>query len=349
MKKLIKISPLPFFVFISTLTVLSVGFLLTGCRAPHSGTIVKNVTVTPYWPEWKYLSEFRGDIPLPALYTEGTDQFLHCCISGTGDIDTTDPELNVDEKCLNMLTVSRKVKPALFALVKSTLPEEESRKRKDIISILSTWHIIVYGINYHHVNPESIRLEFENDYCAVPDSSWYRGGREIAVGAVVIDSILFISEKKLAPKSIALVEECMHSRDLKSPFGLVFRLDKSPKGHYRIVVRNIFYAIRTISPYVRKIQLSFDTLYAGKKYSYNGINFTINDYRYNPDLYHFSIDPPRGRKRTYCGVLGKNRSFAVNAKSIGTIKPRKTDYGYQADITLSVIGIKQDHVTDFLH
>ncbi len=331
----------------SILPVLSVCIVLSGCRTSNSGMVIKNVMITPYWPEWKYLNEFRGEMPLPALYTESANHFQYCCISGDDDIDTADPMVYVDEKCMDMLTVSKKIKTTLFTLAGGTFPETEKVKRKNITNILSTWHIIVYGINYLYTHPDSIRLEFQNDYCAIPDSLWYKEGREIVVGAVVIDSILFVSEKKLPPASVALIQECLQSRDLKSPLGLVFRLDKSPKGHYRIVVRNIFYALHTISTYVRKIQLSFDTLYAGKKYSYNGFNFTIDDYMYNPDLYHFSIDPPRGRKRTYCGILGENRSFAVNAKSIGTIKPRKMDYGYQADITLSVIGIKKNHVQGF--
>jgi hypothetical protein len=84
----------------------------------------------------------------------------------------------------------------------------------------------------------------------------------------------------------------------------------------------------------------------GKTYSFNGCRFSIEDDKTNPTIYSFSIDPPKERKRKYCGVIGVNRSFAITSKCIGTIQPRRTGFGYQADIIVSIVGMTQEQVQD---
>lgn len=337
-----------FFLIVHVVTVFII-ILFYGCRISNTGKVVKNIEITPYWPEWKYLSEFMSDIPLPALYTESSNHFHYCCISGTDNVDTANPDLYVDDKCMNMIHVIRKTRAILCTLMVGALPEEKKEKQKDIFTILSTWHGIIFGINYIYINPESICFAFDNKYCAIPDSSWYSEGSEIAVGAVVIDSILMISEDKLPKESVDLLQSYLQSGNLKSRFGLTFKLTRSPRGYFKVTVHNIAYAIRTISPYIRKVHVSFDTLCVGKKYSLNGFNFSINDNKDNPTMYHLSIYPKKGRKQTYCGVLGENRAFAINSKCIGTIQPKRTEYGYKSDIIMLIIGIQQNQIQDFFN
>ena len=329
-------------ILICTVIILT----LSGCRVSETGTVVKNVKLTPNWPRWRYLPEFCSDITLPALYTESSNHFHHCCVTRTGTIDTANPELYVDDKYMDMIYVLKNVKTTLCSLMVDALPVDERESRKDICKIISTWHGIIYGINYVCVNPESVRFKFQKDHCAIPDSAWYKQGKEIAVGAVVIDSILLISEDKLPEKSIAVLQTCLQKGDLISRSGMAFSMIKSEKGYYKVRARSIIYAIRTISPYIRKVHLSFDTLYLSRTYSFNGCRFSIEDDKTNPTIYSFSIDPPKGRKRKYCGVIGVNRSFAVTSKCIGTIQPRRTGFGYQADIIVSIVGMTQDQVQD---
>jgi len=324
----------------------SIILTLSGCRAPETGTVVRNIKLTPNWPRWRYLPEFCSDITLPALYTESSNHFHHCCVARTGTVDTANPELYVDDKCMDMIHVLKNVKATLCSLMVDALPVDERENRKDVCRIVSTWHGIIYGIHYVYVKPESVRFRFQKDHCAIPDSAWYMQGKEIAVGAVVIDSILLISEDKLPDKSIEVLQACLQKEDLKSGSGMVFTMIKSEKGYYKVRVRSVIYAIRTISPYIRRVQLAFDTLFMGKTYSFNGCRFSIEDDKTNPTIYSFSLDPPKGRKRKYCGVIGVNRSFAVTTKCIGTIQPRRTGFGYQADITVSIVGMTQDQIQD---
>lgn len=318
----------------------------SGCRISDTGTVVKDVKLTPNWPRWKYLPEFCSSVILPALYTESSNRFHHCCVTNTDNIDTANPELYVDDKCMDMIYVLKNVKATLCSLMINALPVDERENPDDICRIVSTWHGIIYGISYIYVNPESILFEFEKDHCAIPDSEWYKQGKEIAAGAVVIDSIVLISEDKLPEKSVDVVETCLQKGDLTSGTGLVFTMLKSEKGYYKVRVRSIIYAIRIISPYIRKVHLSFDSLYLGKIYVFNRCKFSIDDDKTNPTIYSFTLDPPQGRKRKYCGVIGASRSFAVTSKCIGTILPRRTDFGYQADITVSIVGITQNEIQD---
>lgn len=329
--------------------ILCSGILCIGCRTPHSGTMVKNVKLTPFWPEWKQLPEFRNAIPLPSLYTENADKFQDCCISGTSDIDTADPNVYVDDKCLDLIPVMKQIKATLASLMAGAVYPDKKEALRETAALLSTWHGIVFGMKYIYIPTDSIKLHFQNDNCAVPDTAWYKRGRKIAVGAALIDSIILISEDKLPEKSVELLHACFKERNLVSRFDLAFELVKSPKNYYKITVRNIVYAIRTISPYVREMHFTFDTLYAGKKYSFNGFSFSIENNRNSSSMYYFNIDPPRGRRMRYCGVMGENRAFAVNEKCIGSIQPERTGYGFRADVAVSIIGIKQSQIQDIFN
>lgn len=325
--------------------VLSFFFLLLsalhmGCNS-HRGVVIKNRKLTPYWSEWVFLREYRGEISLPALYTTRSDRLQPFCASCSDSLSLGDPDIFVDKRVFNQLNiVGKNLKNQFASLLSVKLPRDKKYICGDIGEIVSTWHCIVYGLNYMYVNPDSVSFNFQSENCYLPDTSWFRTGRKIAVGAVYLDSLVFISEDNLPEYKRVLLEELVKIRGQESESGLLFRITKSSNGYYKITAYNVIYAIRTVSTYVQEQHFSFDTVDERRKYSFDNFSFNLSLSNKDSRIYYVHISPSPVRKNTYCGAFGKKRTFYVGSKSICTFYPRRFENGLRVDLTLSTLSIR---------
>lgn len=328
------------------LLTLMIWVLLAGC-VKYNGKVIKDTKNTPYWSKWKYLSECRGSVTLPALFDNKTKRLQSCCITGTGKLHTVDARLYVEESAIDLKKVVNSVKSSLASIMGNSLDNSNRWQIHDIPSYLSTWHSVVCGLNYSFIKPDSIALEFNSDICYTPDSSWIYGGREIAVGVVFIDSLIFLSEDKVESNLDTLLFSSFRGGDITDSTGLTFSMIKKKRGYYRICVKNIYYSVKTISTYMKEIKIVYDTINENRKYSFERLNFSVNESKNDSMIYYYHIDPPQERKRYYCGGIGKNRTFTINDNCLGIIKPNRMEYGLKVELTLLFFGIKPDQIIGF--
>ena len=321
---------------------LSVFILLfiffTGCHT-YDYKLLGEAKRSAELSKWRYLDDFVVDISLPALYSPATNQFQNHCLLNKDEIDTLDPDLHVHEKYLDMKLIANKLKKDLSLLIKEPdLHLSRTKKpQQSRLDFIKQWHVFLFGLKYLRVNKDSLDLSFQHDECVFEDFTWYEGGREIITSAMFIDSILFILDGNHLGGDNFYLDSSFTSGPLKNESGLTFTLHKSPKGYYKIVVRSIYYAVRTISLKAHEFNYSYDTVEVWKHYPFSNNSFMVKKIDSNESFCYFRIYTPEEKSLTYCAIVGIPRVFTIKSDYIGTFKPVYMDYGYKVNITLAKI------------